>query len=463
MGLTAEEQQQIQDLLDAGDDVGANNLLIDFVLAGKLTEEVAAVIFETGQFPSSSAVTPLASTTNQTALESMLRKPGRAPLTMQDVLRTQVDPALLKPAPAASSSNATQLDPEVAKYLNGYTSNQDLMDRLVALGADEATAIQTYNDILGIKPNPLDFDNASQEAIDRKASMYYRAGVGRDSTERLKLAQNEAKLMRQLEADQTEADRYYKLTPWLNQNEVDRFNLKRDTANEKVTARDKFNSDTQRANALINPVRNYQDVLAEWQAKQPAPIPNEPSAASVIDPILAGIGAPSLRAYVASRLPGIIANTAQDRTRWHKEQNAPVGVATAGNGGLTYQDAVDRLRSEANKWGAMAAVAPTDITLGNVAFGVEGGLKTIATQAQQTAQDRLTALTGAYPDTPEGRTGYYDTMGGGPEAPVKPVKTEDPLRVAINLKKLTEDYMAQAPGARGYNIQRLAPTIRSRR
>ncbi len=337
-------------------------------------------------------------------------------------------------------SGFISLPREWQAYLSGFTSSNDLADRLNQMGLPAEAATPIYSALIqtGDSVSQALRASASRQQQDQlqaetklSAGRDYMPGPGvtpawsgeRDITSPELIAQedlNQANLLRTQD--------------WLKQEAVTNPFSQRNMSLDRL----KRQREGQTADALMNLVN--QPLMGT--PAPPKAIPNMPDYAGIYEPFLKKFeGNPNFQNYIRSQLSDIAQKTRQSRQDWWVGQNTPARAVP------TYGGELDRLNAEANRWGAVAEAAPSSAYAGNTYYG-EGGLQAIAAGGRDLASGRLADLQAL------GEAGYA-AQEGAPEDPAP--KREDPFAAYLHNFPFLKNYMQQSPEQRGFNPRLTAP------
>lgn len=404
--------------------------------------------------------------------------------------------------PPKAPAKTPELDPQVMPYLEQYTSKNDLAGRISQLLrqgiiSDETEASRLYNEILGIRPSAsleqalaqakelgfgvaeaqAAFDQA-QAAQTRSAGMAIRAGTARTKLPEptaAQLAQQKAGTLLQPGTDfettmaklgiapgtpeytQKRAERQMALeTIQGKRPDMQDRQAQIDAEQTRLTAIDKQRSEGQTADALMAMLNRreitgvprltriegltgerFYDMTGERPFERP-PIPSEfPIAESALKATGYGEGT-KLRNFIASQIAETTERMRPERKAWWERMTAPPPPEEQ-----TYEDALASLTATAEKWQAVAGVAPSSEVAGGTAYG-PGGLKAIAEQVYADTQKRIAGLD----------PGLYGTR-----TPYVRPEEEDPLVAALKKRRFSEEYY-RLPGTG--TVPRLQRAVRFR-
>ncbi len=358
------------------------------------------------------------------------------------------------PVATPTASTASPLDEEFSKYLD--TQNYT---------AEDAETIKQY--IMGF---------TSKVDLAKRLNLLVTKGVLKQEVGNalyvsvLDLAEPGGMELRQA-AQKIETDRAQAQAEneWARETEQ----RKIDEETQQRQAVQKYNRESQVVRALIPEAFGMTTKPLE-SAVKPLPLPSMPSYEGVYEPFLAKIGAPNFRQFIESRLSSIADKTQQARSEWWKALNAPSPVKAEP---LTFEDELNRYRTEIAKWGSVGKAASAfGETMGDVAFntpevgglapwltdtgqlvsagGLEG-LASVAAGAGQTANERLGDLLAL------GQQAWSEREGRMPvePEPVRPTMAEDPFKQYIEKFPFLADFMKLSPSERNYNKQTYAPRV----
>ena len=314
---------------------------------------------------------------------------------------------------------------EIKEYLNAFTSERDLADRLQRLGIEESMANQLYQGILsGETPSGL----AMRQAKGRALTEAEKAQVAREDRSR----------------DLMQAWNQTFNNPLVTQQDLARSReaLNRSSeaflAGEDATIFTELSAINQRAEQrAVGEGQTAEALLAGLRregVREPAerkPIPGELGVArSFLEETGLGAGT-RLRSFIAGQIPGIAEGTRGARERWWRGVQEPQPP--------TFEEEQSRAQAEMGRWGRMALTAPSSEIAGGVYYG-PGGLRAIAQRAYQRSQEVVSGL------RPE----------DFPEA--EPTTTpEDPFLTELKRRRYRAEYFRQ-PGT-GL-ARRLTPAAR---
>lgn len=319
---------------------------------------------------------------------------------------------------------------EAKDYINAYTSERDLADRINWLGLGQEEARALYTDILG---------------VGTKEGLALRGARGR--AEELQFETEEAQREQTLESQR-------QLAPALSFI----YNSPSTTPEDMAVLRTLDFSQPEsfeQLNVLLQGIQ-FREQSAQQRAGigeqagrafieglgqppiQREPRPPLPSAAPQVREFLGETGlarGTRLRGFIESQLGEVVGGVRAERQRWW-ERMFPTEQPT-------YEDEVARITAERDKWARIAQTAPTAKYTAGTFWG-EGGLAEIARRAAETSQRNLAQLQPFEVEEPE---------------PARP----DPLVAALGRRTL-EDYLSEFRGLtarqRGFQATRFAPAVR---
>lgn len=336
--------------------------------------------------------------------------------------------------------------PEIKQFITGYTSKNDLADRLNQLKLDDVTFDNLYKTLLG------------QET---ETGLAMRGAQGRSVADQQKLQEQlEKGEMAPLKRER--AQYYQALNPALQQT-WDNPLVRREEMAPLLQNLEQFQGvdiyDPRNAGQVSSFLKNLNTLAAQRgereeqankallaglgenrlsrqlaEAVMPSAAKAIPGERGVFESFISGTGlgeGTKLRNFITSEAGDIAGNLREERQKWWERMNAPEPE--------TFEEAQSRAQQEANRWKMIAGSASSATYTGRTFWG-EGGLAGIAQKA------------------------YEDALGAGarlkPEdfgRPEPRVAEEDPFAMALRKRKFQQEYYRQ-PGT-GI-VSRLSPSIK---
>jgi len=311
---------------------------------------------------------------------------------------------------------------EVKNYLNEAISKDDLADRLVNLGLDDATTSQLY-EAISWKETPTTW--AIREAKGDVVKAQEKIQLGKEERAR-DLTQYYDKLRKQNpditpQAWEDIMGQVSEQQEGYIEGESDEIFRNLDVLTRTAGMKSRIEGQT------------AESLLAEFYKPREKPPEREMPAISgargIVEPFLEGtrLGEGTrLRSFIESEIPGMVEETARARADWWRrmhpgrEEEQP-----------SYQSEQARISGEAQRWGEMARTAPSSEVAGGTYYG-PGGLAALAQGAYERSQKELAGL----------KPGAFEKPGTSYPEPI----TEDPLKLALKRRKFMSEFYRR-PGA----------------